>query len=193
MRCQLDYSAGGIVLSFDGGGNCSYGCRAYPVDEKTKQSNPFFFGLDGCFYDRILFRVNDFQRKYFFLLIGKKKGSSKLSFGENLRRARKNAGITQTELAHSVGITERSLYNYEQNSRAPKIDVVKKFADVLGVNPEMLLAGDSAELWQTTRQSRSKLLLQIQFIFDSDLDLLQKEQFFEEITQAYFHRKKENE
>lgn len=116
-----------------------------------------------------------------------------MSFGENLRRARKNAGITQTELAHSVGITERSLYNYEQNSRAPKIDIVKKFADVLGVNSEMLLAGDSGELWQTTQQSRNKLLLQIQFIFDSDLDLIQKEQFFEEITQAYFHRKKEKE
>lgn len=24
MRCQLDYGAGGIVLSFDGGRNCSY-------------------------------------------------------------------------------------------------------------------------------------------------------------------------
>lgn len=69
MRCQLDYGAGDIVLSFDGGRNCSYGCRSCPVDEKANQSKSFFSGLDGCFYNRILFGIDDFQRKYLFLLI----------------------------------------------------------------------------------------------------------------------------
>ena len=46
-----------------------------------------------------------------------------MSFGENLKKARIAAGLTQTELAKRTGVTERSIYNYEKNSRAPKIDV----------------------------------------------------------------------
>ena len=56
-----------------------------------------------------------------------------MSFGENLKKARKDAEMTQSELAQRVGITERSVYNYEKNSRAPKVDIVEKFAQALGV------------------------------------------------------------
>ena len=55
-----------------------------------------------------------------------------MSFGENLKKARKDAEMTQSELAQRVGITERSVYNYEKNSRAPKVDIVEKFAQALG-------------------------------------------------------------
>ena len=48
-----------------------------------------------------------------------------MSFGENLKKARIAAGLTQTELAKRTGVTERSIYNYEKNSRAPKIDVAE--------------------------------------------------------------------
>ena len=40
-----------------------------------------------------------------------------MSFGENLKKARLAAGLTQTELAKRTGVTERSIYNYEKNSR----------------------------------------------------------------------------
>ena len=56
-----------------------------------------------------------------------------MSFGENLKKARKDAEMTQSELAQRVGITERSVYNSEKNSRAPKVDIVEKFAQALGV------------------------------------------------------------
>ena len=62
-----------------------------------------------------------------------------MSFGENLKKARKDAEMTQSELAQRVGITERSVYNYEKNSRAPKVDIVEKFAQALGV-PESVIA-----------------------------------------------------
>ena len=55
-----------------------------------------------------------------------------MSFGENLKKARIAAGLTQTELAKRTGVTERSIYNYEKNSRAPKIDVAERFAQALG-------------------------------------------------------------
>ena len=69
MRSQLDNGAGVIILSCDGGRNWSYVSRSCPVHEKANQSKSFFSGLDGCFYDRILFGIDDFQRKYLFLLI----------------------------------------------------------------------------------------------------------------------------
>ena len=62
-----------------------------------------------------------------------------MSFGENLKKARKDAEMTQSELAQRVGITERSVYNYEKNSRAPKVDIVDKFAQALGVPSEILM------------------------------------------------------
>lgn len=113
-----------------------------------------------------------------------------MSFGENLKRARKLVGITQTELAHQAGVTERSVYNYEKNSRAPKIDIVEKFAQALGVTSEMLMASDSITSWQATQNSIEKLLLQLQFIFNSDLEEEKKERFFEQITKVYFERQK---
>lgn len=124
------------------------------------------------------------------MLTLKRGGREIMSFGENLKRARKLVGITQTELAHQAGVTERSVYNYEKNSRAPKIDIVEKFAQALGVTSEMLMASDSITSWQATQNSIEKLLLQLQFIFNSDLEEEKKERFFEQITKVYFERQK---
>ena len=94
-----------------------------------------------------------------------------MSFGENLKKARLAAGLTQTELAKRTGVTERSIYNYEKNSRAPKIDVAERFAQVLGV---------------------AKALAQAQAVFESGLPRRSKELFFEQIALAYFRSQQQN-
>lgn len=102
-----------------------------------------------------------------------------MSFGENLKKARKDAEMTQSELAQRVGITERSVYNYEKNSRAPKVDIVEKFAQALGVPSEILMRGLAGESTsgQWNEKELEKLLLQIQLMFDSGLDERRKERF----------------
>ena len=111
-----------------------------------------------------------------------------MSFGENLKKARKDAEMTQSELAQRVGITERSVYNYEKNSRAPKVDIVEKFAQALGVPCEILMRGLAGESTsgQWNEKELEKLLLQIQLMFDSGLDERRKERFFQEVAMAYF-------
>lgn len=110
-----------------------------------------------------------------------------MSFGENLKKARLAAGLTQTELAKRTGVTERSIYNYEKNSRAPKIDVAERFAQVLGVPAESLL-----ELEAAPQDSVAKALAQAQAVFESDLPRRSKELFFEQIALAYFRSQQQD-
>ena len=111
-----------------------------------------------------------------------------MSFGENLKKARLAAGLTQTELAKRTGVTERSIYNYEKNSRAPKIDVAERFSQVLGVAAESLLEIETA----APRDSVAQALAQAQAVFESNLPRRSKELFFEQIALAYFRSQQES-
>ncbi len=113
-----------------------------------------------------------------------------MTFGENLKQTRKAAGLTQAELAHRSGVTERSVYNYEKNSRAPKIDIVERFAEALHVSTEMLLDSRGADL---SVASADRLLLQVQLLFESSLDGRKKDQFFQQVALAYFQYQNKGE
>lgn len=56
-----------------------------------------------------------------------------MTTGERIRQARKNAGLTQAELAHKLGISAAGIAQWENDLRNPKIETVKKIADALGV------------------------------------------------------------
>ena len=109
-----------------------------------------------------------------------------MSFGENLKRARTSIGMTQAELARRTGITERSIYNYEKNSRAPTIDVVERFAQALGVQPESLMEGMGALAASSPQAKLERALRQAQDVFESEVPARSKELFFEQIALAYF-------
>ncbi len=65
-----------------------------------------------------------------------------MSFGENLRLFRKQAGMSQKKLAELTGTTARTILNYEQGARLPKnIEIVNKAAIALGTTTEMLING----------------------------------------------------
>ena len=59
--------------------------------------------------------------------------------GDKIKRIRKFRGITQKELGIAVGFDEKSadvrIAQYESGTRTPKQELVKKFAEVLDVNP----------------------------------------------------------
>ena len=59
------------------------------------------------------------------------------SFGANLKRLRRAAGLTQKQLAEISGVASGTIGNYEAGHRANvTIDVVLKLADALGVDAE---------------------------------------------------------
>ena len=128
-----------------------------------------------------------------------------MKFNEKLRAERIKARYSQIELAKRVGITERSLYNYEMNDRMPKINVVKKIADVLGVSVDYLMSDDAepADAQQSFLDSAKEnfgikgvkeaqeLLIRTTAMFaGGELDQDAKDAFFESLTQAYFLAKK---
>ena len=60
------------------------------------------------------------------------------TFGENLRKCRKEAGLTQRQLADRIGTTPNLVSLYERNKLNPKIKTVKRFADALSVEMDAL-------------------------------------------------------
>ena len=66
-----------------------------------------------------------------------------MKFSEKLRRARINAGFTQSQLANELGVSLRTVTNYETGDRYPKKrELYKKMAEVLGVEVNYLLTED---------------------------------------------------
>lgn len=56
------------------------------------------------------------------------------TFGENLRRLRKERKLSMDALAEKAGTSKQVLSRYENGERVPKISMVQKLADALGVS-----------------------------------------------------------
>lgn len=69
-----------------------------------------------------------------------------LKLYENIKRLRKEAGLTQEELAHKVGYTDRSsIAKIESGVVDIPQSKIKQFADIFGVTPGYLLGAVSDE------------------------------------------------
>lgn len=67
-----------------------------------------------------------------------------MTFGEKIKEARLSQNLSQTELSQMTGISERSLYTYEQLGTIPRKNNIIKLADALHVSMNYLL--DDAEV-----------------------------------------------
>jgi transcriptional regulator with XRE-family HTH domain len=84
-------------------------------------------------------------------------------FGENLRRCRKSAGISQEELGFRSSLHRTEIGLLERGARVPRIDTLIKIATGLGVQYNALLVGivwtrptDARPTGSFTRISRSE-------------------------------------
>lgn len=57
----------------------------------------------------------------------------------NLKIARIKSGLTQSELAEKVGVSEVSISKYEQGKAKPQMDTIIKMSQELGVSTDFLL------------------------------------------------------
>ena len=90
-----------------------------------------------------------------------------MTFGEKLRRARKEKGLTQAELANQAGLGLRTIIAYEKGETYPqKRSTYQTLADILGVQADDLhneeTATSAAPLsraqWENAKQQYEKLL-----------------------------------
>lgn len=59
--------------------------------------------------------------------------------GENIRKKRKELGLTQKELAKMIATTQQNIVQYEKGLRNPKIGTLKKIAYALNTDVSNLL------------------------------------------------------
>lgn len=65
------------------------------------------------------------------------------TFGDRLRKARRDAGLSQAELAYRLGTTDKSVANWESSSSTPRdlIAVARLVEEATGVSAEWLVFG----------------------------------------------------
>lgn len=71
-----------------------------------------------------------------------------MGIGENIRRYRKAAGLSQAELAKRIGKTRSAISQYESNTTTPYMYVIDRIANVLGVSPENIVSNTALTAYE---------------------------------------------
>jgi transcriptional regulator with XRE-family HTH domain len=62
-----------------------------------------------------------------------------MPLGNNLRKARKKRGLTQSEVGNLLGVTEQTISGYERGVRDPDTQQLSRLAQIYGVSTDYLL------------------------------------------------------
>ena len=63
----------------------------------------------------------------------------KLTIGENIRRLRKEAGLTQEQLADKLGVSYQSVSRWELGVTYPDMEMIPALTECFGVSADALL------------------------------------------------------
>ncbi|MEG0998012.1 MAG: XRE family transcriptional regulator [Oscillospiraceae bacterium] len=67
-----------------------------------------------------------------------------MKFAESLRKLREQRGITQEDLAKSIGVSKSTISMYENNNREPDFETQEALADYFNVDMNKLMGKQSA-------------------------------------------------
>jgi transcriptional regulator with XRE-family HTH domain len=67
--------------------------------------------------------------------------STAARFADNLKRARANSGLSQTQLANAAGISHSEIYRLEAGTREPRLGTLLNLGTALGIEGADLLEG----------------------------------------------------
>jgi transcriptional regulator with XRE-family HTH domain len=131
-----------------------------------------------------------------------------MTFGEKIKEARLAMNLSQTELAQLTGISERSLYTYEQLGILPRKNNIRKLAEALHISVSYLLDEDETDtqiqidndmfIMEAREKFGSKgakeaqdVLGRVNSLFaGGDLDEEAKDVFFQAVMAVYMDSKK---
>lgn len=86
---------------------------------------------------------------------------------EKIKRLRQRSGMTQSELAERVGVSLRSIQNYELGLRYPKRDILARLCTVLDVSVEYLVSGSDRFLMDAEEEGGARGKRAAQQLIDS--------------------------
>lgn len=132
-----------------------------------------------------------------------------MTFGEKLKTVRLSLNLSQNELSEKTGISERSLYTYEQTGILPRSNNLRKLADALNVSVSYLLdeeetdpnkdidhdifiANSKNQYGYKGAREATELLSRASALFaGGELDDEAKELFFQSLMEVYLDSKQE--
>ena len=110
-----------------------------------------------------------------------------MKWNEKLKQARKDAKLTQHELADYLGVSRSTVANYELGRRKPNFIELKKIASRLSVDVNFLVEGDEVSAEQELL-SRATHVFNDVTITNQDKDLI-----FQDIMELYLKGKSNDE
>lgn len=81
-----------------------------------------------------------------------------MTFGDRLRDARLQKGLTQEQLAKQIGVAKSTLTGYEKGNREPDVFKIKKILEVLEVDSDYLLGIDRTKKASEPDESDSEAI-----------------------------------
>ena len=102
-----------------------------------------------------------------------------MTVGENLKKIRKEKGLTQKELGKLCGMSEAQIGQYENGLRNPKMETLEKIANALDISYFELL-----DISETTKESNiQKITLNVE-IKNIDEETKKAEKLIELLKEA---------
>lgn len=132
-----------------------------------------------------------------------------MTFGEKIKKARLALNLSQSEVAEMTGISERSLYTYEQTGVMPRSGNIRKLAGVLNVSVGYLLDEEETDTKKNidydifisnaknqygsrgAREAADVLSRASALFAGGELDDAAKDMFFRSIMEVYLESKEE--
>ena len=68
-----------------------------------------------------------------------------MTIGERIKAAREKAGLTQVQLGEKVGVSGVAIMRYENGTREPRYDRLKRISDALGISIYELFDGSTVD------------------------------------------------
>ncbi len=91
-------------------------------------------------------------------------------FGQRLKELRKSKGITQTELANMLHLSDKSsISRYEKGKNRPQFDIITKIADILDVSVDYLLGKTEEKTSKTKLDNGVKTIAAKKININEDL------------------------
>lgn len=76
---------------------------------------------------------------------------------EQIKKLRTACGITQVELAKSLGVTKQSVSNWENDNIQPSIDMLIRLAEFFQVSTDYMLGLDTKETIDVTELTNEEI------------------------------------
>lgn len=113
-----------------------------------------------------------------------------MEFKERIRLLRKEAKLTQAEIAEKIGVTYRTYQNYEAGASTPQSAVLAKLANALGVSMDMLGVETKLKTNAPENEELNALLSEMKALFSGGkLREEDKKYVIEALTEAYWRTK----